>query len=42
VTHRPDQLPGRYRVLRLDQGRLGPRQHAVPPDAEPTSLVAGS
>ncbi len=41
VTHRPDQLPGRYRVLRLDQGRLAPGR-IVAPGAEPTSLVAGS
>jgi ATP-binding cassette, subfamily C, bacterial CydD len=42
VTHRPDQLPGRYRVLSLDQGRLRASRRAVPPGSEPATLVAGS
>ena len=42
VTHRPDQLPGRYRVLSLDQGRLRTLRRAEPPGTEPASLVAGS
>ncbi len=42
VTHRPDQLPGRYRVLTLDQGRLRAPRRAVRPGGEPASLVVGS
>jgi ATP-binding cassette, subfamily C, bacterial CydD len=42
VTHRPDQLPGRYRVLSLDQGRLRALPRAEPPGSQPASLVAGS
>jgi ATP-binding cassette, subfamily C, bacterial CydD len=42
VTHRPDRLPGRYRVLSLDQGQLRTPPRAVPPGSVPASLVAGS
>lgn len=42
VTHRPDLLPGRYRVLCLVRGQLAPQGPAREPGAESTSLVTGS